>query len=281
MIMARNEGGTYSQVGFVKDNAGIDTEYIYDKDGDIVFEKGFTKETSGTVPLTINGIGKNLKDWSITGNAVQNGTPTPDNPIMPEGCGDLETVGTKAGQYKIPISSAEQTTPIYLGEVETTRRVKKLVLTGEETFGYANNCFTMTFDGKPASVQPLKTIIICNTYNGREPVYRDQLLNYQCCITRNYNQLAIRDNNYSEVADFKAYLAAQYAAGTPVTVWYVLAEPETGIVNEPLSKIGNYADTLSMEQAGVQIPTLNGTTVIDIDTAMKPTEMYIKYKSSK
>ena len=66
MIMARNEDGTYSQVGFVKDNAGIDTEYIYDKDGDIVFEKGFTRETSGTVPLTINGIEKDLKDWSIT-----------------------------------------------------------------------------------------------------------------------------------------------------------------------------------------------------------------------
>ena len=88
MIMARNEDGTYSQVGFVKDNVGIDTEYIYDKDGDIVFEKGFTRETSGTVPLTINGIGKNLKDWSITGNTVQNGTPTPDNPIMPQGCGE-------------------------------------------------------------------------------------------------------------------------------------------------------------------------------------------------
>ena len=30
-----------------------------------------------------------------------------------------------------------------------------------------------------------------------------------------------------------------------------------------------------------QIPTLNGTTVIDVDTAVKPTEMYTKYKSSK
>lgn len=63
--------------------------------------------------------------------------------------------------------------------------------------------------------------------------------------------------------------------------WYVLATEEIGIVNEPLMKIGDYADTLSMEQAGVQIPTLNGTTVIDVDTAVKPTEMYIKYKSSK
>ena len=88
MIMARNEDGTYSQVGFVKDNIGIDTEYIYDKDGDIVFEKGFTRETSGTVPLTINGIGKDLKTWSITGNTVQNGTPTPENPVEVWGCGD-------------------------------------------------------------------------------------------------------------------------------------------------------------------------------------------------
>ena len=88
MIMVRNEDGTYSQVGFVKDNDGIDTEYIYDKDGDIVFEKGFTRETSGTVPLTINGIGKDLKDWSITGNTVQNGTPTPENPVEVQAVGD-------------------------------------------------------------------------------------------------------------------------------------------------------------------------------------------------
>lgn len=32
--------------------------------------------------------------------------------------------------YKIPISSANTTTPVYLGEVETTRKIKKLVLTG-------------------------------------------------------------------------------------------------------------------------------------------------------
>ena len=88
MIMARNEDGTYSQVGFVKDNAGIDTEYIYDKDGDIVFEKGFTRETSGTVPLTINGIGKDLKTWHITGNTVQDGTPTPDTPQEVKAVGD-------------------------------------------------------------------------------------------------------------------------------------------------------------------------------------------------
>ena len=123
MIMARNEDGTYSQVGFVKDNVGIDTEYIYDKDGDIVFEKGFTRETSGTVPLTINGIGKDLKDWSIT----ETGTPTPDNPVEVQAVGDrtgnlfdnslLEQGGWKATAGTIP-------TKLLPGETNYTHRTR-------------------------------------------------------------------------------------------------------------------------------------------------------------
>lgn len=42
-------------------------------------------------------------------------------------------------------------------------------------------------------------------------------------------------------------------------------------------KIGDYADTLSMEQAGVQIPTANGSTTLDVETTVKPSEVYIKY----
>lgn len=87
--MARNEDGTYSQVGFIKDKYGNDiTEYIYDKDGNIAFERGFTREVEGSLPLQINGIGKDLKDWSITGNTVQDGTPTPENPVEVLGCGE-------------------------------------------------------------------------------------------------------------------------------------------------------------------------------------------------
>lgn len=39
------------------------------------------------------------------------------------------------------------------------------------------------------------------------------------------NALGIRDDRFSSVADLKAYLAAQYAAETPVQVCYKLAEP--------------------------------------------------------
>lgn len=64
-----------------------------------------------------------------------------------------------------------------------------------------------------------------------------------------------------------------------VYMYYVLATEETAVVNEPLMKIGDYADTLSMEQAGVDVPTNEKPTetVIDVPTSVKPSEGYIKY----
>ena len=530
MIMARNEDGTYSQVGFVKDNAGIDTEYIYDKDGDIVFEKGFTREISGTVPLTINGIGKDLKAWSIIGNTVQNGTPTPENPVEVQAVGDrtgnlfdykkyFESTFTKYNEYfegaeiqlkpfttytfatsfgestistgvintafiittsteeprtltggisstriatktteadgiikiykrirgiylpkkedfdsgmhwlminegdtalpyepygyKIPVvtrgknlfdktavryetaiggsnpvfvdypgsasfiipaikgiknytlkvksdvdisiirlafydkpipvsgeyvnnmkqisdsknpivtSSNENnlpyivvqisgafvnsygldtiqleigdtatpyepyhepiTTPIYLdsplykigdyadrlSKTEEVRVVKELVLTGEENI--TQHSIVNDIVGVRIPTPTLVTAnsqIICthalnvtwaNFYGSR--TYGTVASNVSAGNSIVY--MSAPDREHNTLSDIKSYLAAQYAAGTPVKVYYVMQTPETKTV-EP-----------------VEIPTLNGTTVIDVDTAVKPTEMYTKYKSSK
>ena len=82
-------------------------------------------------------------------------------------------------------------------------------------------------------------------------------------------------DNYATVEDFKSYLQQQYAAGTPVTVWYVLTTEETGIVNEPLMRIGDYADEVSN---AATIPTNNGSNTFDVETTVKPSEVYIKYK---
>lgn len=45
------------------------------------------KELTGVVPLLFNADGTPLLDYLISGNTVQSGTPTPDNPIMPQSCG--------------------------------------------------------------------------------------------------------------------------------------------------------------------------------------------------
>ena len=223
-----------------------------------------TVELSGIPPLSFTANGQPLLDYLISGNTFQNGTPTPDNPIMPEGCGDLETVGTKAGQYKIPISSANTTTPIYLGEVETTRRIKKHEVEIERviTLGNGNNGgVTKRFSGEGAQAG----YGLCDRalYSGISVVggfYINRL-----------NAVFIGSST-DTLDDFKT----KYNGAS---LWYVLEAEETGIVNEPLMKIGNYADTLSMEQAGVEIPTASGSNTLDVDTAVKPESMTIKYKA--
>jgi hypothetical protein len=79
--------------------------------------------------------------------------------------------------------------------------------------------------------------------------------------------------------EFKAYLAQQYPNGTPVTVWYVLATEETGILNEPLRKIGDYADTIDSTQTTTQIPTSAGSTTISwAGEGLAPSEVEFEYE---
>ena len=198
---------------------------------------------------------------------------------MPVGTGDLETSGTKAGQYKIPISSANTTTPVYLGEVESTRKIKKLVLTGEES--------TWTASGEVADVYYVRlagdeykgaaiTTVCTHFKSVRNATNYLHLNNGEMCLyngaSSSVHTAGFKYPN-SSLSDFKTYLQQQYAAGTPVCVWYVLATEETAVVNEPLRKIGNYADTVS----GITIPTIAGKDSFDVQTTLKPSEVSLAY----
>lgn len=44
-------------------------------------------EYVGTLPATLQTVAGYLESYKIYGNTVQDGTPTPENPIMPSGCG--------------------------------------------------------------------------------------------------------------------------------------------------------------------------------------------------
>ena len=182
--------------------------------------------------------------------------------------------------YKLPITSAGQTSNIYLREVPTTRRIKKIILNGKENWST-----TAASDGRNSFILILNNALDADTSHVTSICTHIPLLpsggtyttdnGYTITKSELYMRLT---STYNSLSDFKSYLAQQYAAGTPVTVWYVLAEPETGIVNEPLRKIGDYVDTISMEQAQVQIPTNRGLTTIDVATTLKPSQAYIKYR---
>lgn len=361
---------------------GDEVDEVKDANGRLVYTN--TREITGTLPLSFSSRGKPLTDYHISGNTVQDGTPTPDAPVDVVGCGGLEenvaiinnrsdtvtnwyytdvrlsnelpagtytisftmdsktwdatasslgrgnrtayqadvlqyqipyapaninktiTLNSNAciwarflrsatpatfsysvskiaivsgnkpyGQYKLPLTVNGTEYPIYLGEAQTTRKIKKLVLTGEENWTYRS--------GAPANVffmylPTAKTgeVAMSNAYPYYSGTDFVDMNDKEFAIIR--SNLVIRNSDYQYESQFKAYLAAQYAAGTPVTVWYVLAVPETSVVNEPLMKIGNYADTITMAQAGVTIPTVSGTNVLDMLSPVKPSEVYIKGK---
>ena len=180
------------------------------------------------------------------------------------------------GQYKIPISSANTTTPIYLGEVETTRRIKKLVLTGEENWyskHLPGNLFNLVIDDYVKNTDQI--ICLCSHYKAQKNIHLwSNVQDKSVCFFDETNSLFyLRDTNFSTVDSLKSYLQQQYATGTPVIIWYVLATPETGIVNEPLRKIGDYADEVS----GITIPTITGANTIDVETTLKPSEVSVNY----
>lgn len=178
--------------------------------------------------------------------------------------------------YKLDISCGDTITSIYLGEVVTTRKIKKLVLTGEENFVYDSNYTRFRFVMPNSLIIGVRrTPVICTHYeavtDGRpiEEVINNTI--YSDSVRQ--DRWWIEDERFSSANDFKAYLAEQYAAGTPVTIWYILTEPETAIVNEPLMKIGDYADEIT----NVSVPTIVGTNTFDVDTTVQPSEVTLNY----
>lgn len=180
--------------------------------------------------------------------------------------------------YKLPVISGGTTTPIYLGEVQSERKIKKLVFDGTET-GWRkaanDNVYYVALEPEPNNSNDITTM--CSHYAGQQNVNAASAMNNNgCAIRRGYAFLYIRDDNYTDLTNFKTFLQQQYAAGTPVCVWYVLATPQTTTLNEPIRKIGDYADSVSDV---VEIPTTAGSQTFDVDTTLKPSNVYIKYKT--
>ena len=178
--------------------------------------------------------------------------------------------------YKIPISSAGQTKNIYLGQVQTTRRIKKMVLTGKEEWQKSSVGYNGFYFG--AHTKQF-TDMFCNiAVAGTKSEYAQRPW-----VAYNDGFAAISTDPEivgTTVASFKSWLAERYANGNPVIVWAIRSSDITSIVNEPLCRIGDYADSVNFSQAGVEIPTLKkpNTTVIDVETSLEPSEVDVKYR---
>lgn len=281
ILLAIKNNGTYDGKGESRDMKILlailrDLNYTEEAESRIeelfiewLYQRSQIKVLEGVPPLTFTSIGLPLINYLIEGNTVQSGTPTPYNPIEPSGCGALD-----GNNWKIPISCGNQTTNVNLAEVQTTRRIKKLVFDGTEDWVASNIYYTIGLS--VACIGRLDFII---SHFALAEWAGDIGIN-KARFGGNINERLVinYDNGSAGLTAFKQWLSAQYAAGTPVTIWYVLAEPTTGIVNEPIHKIGNYADSIDMTQAGIQIPTARGNNVLTVETTIQPSNVYIEYK---
>lgn len=231
---------------------------------------------SDTFVLDVNP-SENYLSLFLCGDSDYNGYGTLESAISTNG----ENLAVDNG-YKIPITCAEQTTPVYLGQTQTVRKIKKLVLTGDETnWEIANDTFRITITDALGFNMNIIAPVCCShyvaktyagVYNGNE-----YGISVRAGSTESTRGFAISKGEISGVTAFKSYLSEQYAAGTPVTVWYVLAAPTTGIINEALCKIGDYADELSSTNSEVTIPTAEGQNTLTVDTDLQPSEVTITY----
>ena len=168
--------------------------------------------------------------------------------------------------YKLPLTVNGVEYPIYLGQVETTRRVKKQNVTISYMIQLANgNAGAVTEN--LTSVAATSRLSKCNIapYGGSNTV----------------GSFYVNPRNAVFVCAPETTVSEARILLSGAVIWYLMAEPETAIVNEPLMKIGDYADTVSFAQAGVTIPTVNGANVLDMTSSVKPSEVYVKGKGIK
>lgn len=218
--------------------------------------------------------------------------------------------------YKLPVTTTNGTdtvtTPVYIGSEplhrigeyadyvdyasgKIVRKIKKLVLTGEENctrsasftspdaycyaFSYAAIGMTdIVYNDVNMALIPYPQYVCSHFKMKPSPslTQDDDFRNIRDgeiganTIKRaetggaiTYNRyLILCSSQYVTVDDFKSYLAAQYATGVPVTVWYIL---ETPIEEDPPVPLP-------------ALPILAGINTMSLDTTVKPSQMYIKGK---
>jgi hypothetical protein len=174
--------------------------------------------------------------------------------------------------YKIPISSAGQTTPVYLGEVQTERKIQKVVLTGQEEGWIKQDSLTAT--------DAYQNYNLTSDYLRTEYIVTHMPVNSSIADTSTHGYIGQRITlcmnkalSLSTVDLFKTWLADEYSAGHPVILYYVLATPQTAVANEPLMKIGTYTDTLT-----TSIPVTAGENTLDVQTTVQPSEVTANYQ---
>ena len=161
-----------------------------------------------------------------------------------------------------------------------TRRIGVKVFDGKEVFSYASAfskgtsicCFTLFDNPIKNSSSNYQAGLLTGMMNIGQVVSIAYINNYVTALGYNSNpyeylriaksaipDLSDSDSDADKVTKFKAYLAYMYEKGTPVTVYYILAEPVTETLeSEPLKTFPKYTELSVLPDAGRPCYRLSG-----------------------
>lgn len=187
------------------------------------------------------------------GSATQNGIPAPDNyvPIIGTECGDTTLYAIDEDEDTIAVDT--QT---------ITRVVDKHIFDGTETFSKSTaygKAFLVNAASSAWSADRSKAVL-CTHFLGLPQTSSTQE-DYTCFFNlTGHFYFRVPDND--DATAFKAWLAEQYAAGTPVVVYFVRSSPTTeAYTGTPVGQtasapnlfaVGDYADEAEIISGGVK-----------------------------
>ncbi len=162
-----------------------------------------------TIDNDYNGVTENYV--SATGTGVQDGTPTPTNPIYPVFYHQGDMILRRVGDYA---DSYDATTH------KITRRVGIKVLDGTENWSKRTDTGVNRYQANILTDKVSGMIVCLSSHFQNALAFAN--LNDNCFIVDATARIIFDEEDITTLADWKAWLASQYAAGTPVIVYYPL-----------------------------------------------------------
>lgn len=185
--------------------------------------------------------------YTAAAGTLLEGNEVDDYELRVVGTPEVLSVGTQTAsvQNLFVIGNYADMQDVISGAV--TRKVGVKVFDGTEAFTISGTAFrTVILSDKAAN-----TKVVCSHFNGDvEPTMAVSTMPDLSVKGYGPNEaIFFKYSAITTVADFKAFLAAQYAAGTPVIVMYPLAEETTEAVTPQSLRTIDGDNTLSMESA--------------------------------
>ena len=143
-----------------------------------------------------------------------------------------------------------------LGDTGIIQNRKRIILDGTENwvvYSAVANTFQLELSNSKAA------LCMCTHYKSITTGLTN--VDYACLV--NNTSLTIKDKDISTVEQLKSFLAQQYSAGTPVTVEYELAEPETTPYTEAQKTAKAEIDKLKTYK-GVTYITTDSKAILDV-----------------